>query len=81
MTKLQSESNEPINVIGTKERKYLMTELGMNKYNLSMYIRHLKASKLLLNTTGKEYIVNPIFIPEFDETGQFTTTFIMNKEE
>lgn len=78
---LQTQKKNPTNIIGKEERNIIFDTLLIKKSNLSVYIRKMKESNILINTAGREYIVNPILIPEFDSDGKATVTFIMEKIE
>ena len=75
------ETGEDKNVVGTKERKEMIKELMLNKHNLSVYIRKFKQQKILIPSGKKSWVINPVFMPGFDENGQMTITHILNKIE
>jgi len=78
---MEISQKNPKNVVGRKERKEVMDELLFRKSGLSKLVRKLKDDKILINTGGRDYQINPVFMPEFDENGQFSVTFTMIKTE
>lgn len=69
------------NIIDRDFRKYIMKETFINKNNLSMYLKHLKEKNVLISPEKGSWIINPLFIPAFDDNGKFTVIFELISEE
>ncbi len=78
-TWLPSVTDQVKNVIGTPQRRSIIKELLINKNNLSMYLKSFKASRLIIPFGKEGWIVNPVYMPEWDEKGQITVTHIVSR--
>lgn len=66
-------------LLSTDNRRALMENTGINKNNLSMYIKVLKDKGIILEDDNGHY-VNKMFIPDIEED-KSETIFILNLKE